>query len=571
MEDSISIRNYPLWKEAVIYQIYPRSFKDSNGNGVGDLKGILEKVDYIDSLGVDAVWLNPFFPSPNDDGGYDISDYTGIHPDFGDMDDLDALLEALHQHDIKVIIDLVLNHSSDEHPWFKESRKSKDNPYRDYYFWRPGKNGGPPNNWPSFFGGSAWQLDDITGEYYLHLFSRKQPDLNWEHAPLRQELKGLMKFWLDKGVDGLRLDVISCISKRISFPNAETTDFHGIIRDSFSNGPRMKEFIKEMRKGVWDQYDTFTIGEGPGITPEGAMDYLDPEDGLKIIFHFDHMILDQGPGGRFDPVPWKLSDFKSIFKKWDDALGNQGWTSVFLGNHDYQRMVSRWGDDKEYRVESSKMLITLLLTMRGTPFIFQGDEIGMTNFHLDHISESRDIETHAGWKEACEKGMSEEAFLRIANASGRDSARSPMQWDHSDQGGFTTGSPWMGVNMNKDEINVEKQESDPDSILNYFRRMISIRKTNGLLRSGTYEPVETGDSPLFIFHRTLEDEKWAIVLNFSSQEVMLPFDVTIAMELIISNYGISTGKEVRPWEAIIYKAKAKAKAKAKVKVKVKWS
>ena len=553
MEDYIPIRNQPWWKEAVIYQIYPRSFKDSNGSGVGDLKGVLEKVDYIASLGIDAVWLNPFFPSPNDDGGYDISDYTAIHPDFGDMHDFDALLEALHQRKIKLIIDLVLNHSSDEHPWFEESRKSKDNPYRDYYFWRPGSKGEPPNNWPSFFGGSAWQLDETTGEYYLHLFSRKQPDLNWEHAPLRQELKDLMKFWLDKGVDGIRLDVISCISKRISFPDAETTDFHDIIRDSFSNGPRMKEFIREMRKEVWDQYDTFTIGEGPGITPEGSLDYLDHEDGLKIIFHFDHMILDQGPGGRFDPVPWKLSDFKSIFKNWDDALGNQGWTSVFLGNHDYPRMVSRWGDDKVYRAESSKMLITLLLTMRGTAFIFQGDEIGMTNFQLDGISDSRDIETINGWNEAQKNGMSEEEFLRVANATGRDSARSPIQWDDSDQAGFTTGIPWMGINYNKDEINVEMEEPNPDSVLNYFRRLISIRKSSDALKHGTFVLFETGSSPLFIYGRILEDVRWTIVINFSSQSVTLPIETTYEMELVICNYGNSIAGEVRPWEATVYK------------------
>ena len=553
MENDNSNPNRPWWKEAVIYQIYPRSYKDTNGNGVGDLKGVLEKVDYIASLGIDAVWLNPFFPSPNDDGGYDISDYTGIHPDFGDMHSFDALMKALHQRGIKLIIDLVLNHSSDEHPWFEESRKSKDNPYRDYYFWRPGKNGGPPNNWPSFFGGSAWQLDEMTGEYYLHLFSRKQPDLNWEHPPLRQELKDLMRFWLNKGVDGLRLDVISCISKRISFPDADTSNFHDIIRDHFSNGPHMKEFIKEMRKEVWDQYDTFTIGEGPGITPKGAMDYLDQDDGLKIIFHFDHMILDQGPGGRFDHVPWKLNDFKSIFKKWDEAVHSAGWTSVFLGNHDYPRMVSRWGDDEEYRVESSKMLITLLLTMRGTPFIFQGDEIGMTNFLLNHVSDSRDIETVAGWKEAQEKGMSEAAFLCIANVSGRDSARSPMQWDDSDHAGFTTGTPWMGANKNKDQINVAKEESNPDSVLNYFRRMISVRKRNSVLTYGDYEPIEDGDSPLFIFRRVLDKERWTIILNFSSEIVKLPLVVSTDMKRVISNYSMSPEGVAKPWQALVYK------------------
>ncbi len=554
MEETNPKHNHGWWKEAVVYQIYPRSFKDSNGSGVGDLKGVLQKMDYIASLGVDAVWLNPFFPSPNDDGGYDISDYTGVHPDFGNMHDFDALLEAFHARGIKLIIDLVLNHSSDEHPWFEESRKSKENPYRDYYFWSPGKNGGPPNNWPSFFGGSAWQLDETTGEYYLHLFSRKQPDLNWEYASLREELKTMIKFWLDKGVDGLRLDVISCISKRTSFPDAETTDFHAIIRDNFSNGPRMKEFIREMKRDVWDQYDTFTIGEGPGITTAHALDYLDPEDGLRIIFHFDHMILDQGPGGRFDPVPWKLSDFKNIFKEWDEAMGDQGWTSVFLGNHDYPRMVSRWGNDKEFRVESSKMLITLLITMRGTPFIFQGDEIGITNFILDRVSDSLDIETLNGWEQARKNGMSEEAFLTIANASGRDSARSPMQWDASTGAGFTTGIPWMRVNQNKNEINVDQEESDPGSVLNYFRRMVSIRKNSAVLKFGQLEVVETGDSSLFVFHRILGGEKWTIMLNFSSQTLKLPISIETNGKLIINNYEISQVGELRPWESAVYSA-----------------
>ncbi len=293
--------NRTWWKEAIVYQIYPRSFKDSNGDGVGDLRGIIEKLDYIKSLGVDAVWLNPIYKSPNDDGGYDISDYYSIQPEFGYMQDFDELLAGLHQRGLKLIMDLVLNHSSDEHPWFEESKKAKDNPYRDYYFWRPGKDGGPPNNWPSFFGGSAWQYDETTDEYYLHLFSRKQPDLNWENPTLRQELYALMKFWLDKGVDGLRLDVISAISKRTDFPDTDTTDFNETIRKYYANGPRLKQFIAEARQTLWRNYDVITVGEGPGITPQNALDYLDEKDGLNMIFHFGHMFMDQGPGGRFDP------------------------------------------------------------------------------------------------------------------------------------------------------------------------------------------------------------------------------------------------------------------------------
>ncbi len=360
------------WKEAIVYQIYPRSFKDSNGDGVGDLRGIIEKLDYIKSLGVDAVWLNPIYKSPNDDGGYDISDYYSVQPEFGTMEDFDELLKGLHQRKLKLIMDLVLNHSSDEHPWFQESRKSQDNPYRDYYFWKPGKNGGPPNNWPSFFGGSAWQPDEATGEYYLHLFSRKQPDLNWENPVLREELNRLMKFWLDKGVDGLRLDVISAISKRTDFPDTDTPDFNETIRKYYANGPRLKEFISEAREKVWDHYDVMTVGEGPGITPQNAKDYLDDDHGLNMIFHFGHMFMDQGPGGRFDPVPWSMKDFKQVFKTWDDAFKEKGWGSVFLGNHDFARMVSRWGNDREYWETVIKVVDHIIAYHAGYNFHFSG-------------------------------------------------------------------------------------------------------------------------------------------------------------------------------------------------------
>ncbi len=545
--------NPDWWKEAIIYQIYPRSFNDSNGDGTGDLKGILEKMDYIQSLGIDAVWLNPIYPSPNDDGGYDISDYTGIQPEFGDLQDFDALLKALHDHGIRLIMDVVLNHSSDEHPWFVESRASKDNPYREYYIWRPGVNGGPPNNWTSFFGGSAWELDEGTNEYYLHLFSKKQPDLNWENKKVREEAKKLMRFWLDKGVDGLRLDVISLISKQTDFPDADSANFPSIIREQYANGPRMEEFIREMRTAVWDHYDTFTIGEGPGIAAEGANEYLDPKQGLKLIFHFDHMLLDQGPGGRFDPVPWNLDEFKSIFKKWDDALGSSGWSSVFLGNHDYPRMVSRWGDDRDYRVESSKMLITLLLCMRGTPFIFQGDEIGMTNVTLTSLSKAKDIETINGWEHAKKNGTSEKEFLHIANQMGRDNARTPMQWNDGPHAGFTSGQPWMNINPNVREINVAAQEKEQDSILNYFRQMVQLRKANKTLIYGSYEPVDTGDTSLFVFHRKSNDEQWTVVLNFSSQKI--PFLVSSNAKKIIGNYITEASGLIRPWEAIVIKNK----------------
>jgi len=545
------------WKEAIVYQIYPRSFKDSNGDGVGDLRGVIEKLDYIQSLGVDAVWLNPIYKSPNDDGGYDISDYYSVQPEFGSMEDFDELLKSLHQRSLKLIMDLVLNHSSDEHPWFQESRKSNDNRYRDYYFWRPGKNGGPPNNWPSFFGGSAWQLDEATGEYYLHLFSRKQPDLNWENPVLREELNKLMKFWLDKGVDGLRLDVISAISKRTDFSDTDTPDFNETIRKYYANGPRLKEFISEAREKVWDHYDVMTVGEGPGITPQNAKTYLDDEHGLNMIFHFGHMFLDQGPGGRFDPVPWTMKDFKQVFKTWDDAFIEKGWGSVFLGNHDFARMVSRWGNDHEYWQQSSKLLITLLLTMRGTSFIFQGDEIGMTNTQLKSTDESKDIETLNGWREAQKKGIPEATFLKAANYAGRDNARTPMQWNGDIKGGFSKGDPWMKVNENTTRINVEAQQVAMDSILNYFKTMTALRKTHPVLTYGSYLPLEENPDNLFLYFRESVKEKLLIVLNFSDQVINLPDRVKpVINEQLIGNYpDTGTAEKVRAWEAIVYRCR----------------
>ncbi len=542
------------WKETVVYQIYPRSFRDSNGDGVGDLRGIIEKLDYIRDLGVGAVWLNPIYRSPNDDGGYDISDYYDIQPEFGSMADFDELLNGLHQRGLRLIMDLVVNHSSDEHIWFKEARKSKDNPYRDYYFWKPGKNGGPPNNWKSFFGGSAWEKDEATGEYYLHLFSKKQPDLNWENATLRLEVMDLMKFWLDKGVDGFRLDVISAISKRTDFPDTDTDDFNETIRRYYANGPRLKEFISEMRAQVLDHYDSISVGEGPGITPANASDYLDEAHGLNMIFHFGHMFLDQGPGGRFDPVPWSRMDFKGIFKTWNNAFLRKGWGSIFLGNHDFARMVSRWGDDGKYREKSSMLLCTLILSMRGTPFIFQGDEIGMTNFPLRSVDESRDIETLTGWMEARKRGLSEEEFLKKANVAGRDNARTPMQWDDSHEGGFTSGKAWMPVNGNKEVVNVKQQLVDNESVLSYFKKMTAIRREHPILTYGKYLPLDIGKDDLFAYHREWENEQWTVLLNFSEERVDIPAGlVTQNLAKVIGNYADRHSFFLRPWECVILK------------------
>lgn len=551
MADSKLIPNASWWKEAVVYQIYPRSFKDSNGDGVGDLRGVIEKLDYIQQLGVDVVWLNPIYKSPNDDGGYDISDYYAIQPEFGTMADFDALLAGLHQRGIKLLMDLVVNHSSDEHPWFVESRKSTDNRYRDFYFWKKGKNGGPPNNWPSFFGGSAWQLDDVTGEYYLHLFSRKQPDLNWESDSLRQEVHRLMRFWLDKGVDGLRLDVISAISKRTDFPDTDTLDFNETIKKYYANGPRLKEFITGMRHQVWNHYNCMTVGEGPGITTENALEYLDEKNGLNMIFHFGHMFIDQGPGGRFDPVPWTMKEFKGVFKTWDRALAHQGWGSIFLGNHDFARMVSRWGNDKQWWEKSAKLLCTLLLSMRGTPYIFQGDEIGMTNITLGSLNESRDVETINGWREAQKAGVDEAVFLRAVNYAGRDNARTPVQWHGG--GGFTTGKPWMVVNNNSERVNVESQAKEMDSILSYYRQMIALRKANSILTYGSYLPIETEDEKMFCYFRLLNDKKWLVLLNFSDESSEFPIDLrALKKSKMIGNYATPAADGIRPWEAAVY-------------------
>ena len=539
------------YKEAIVYQIYPRSFHDSNADGVGDLPGIISKLDYIKSLGVDAVWLNPIYKSPNDDGGYDISDYYSIQPEFGTMQDFDELLAGLHSRGLKLIMDLVLNHSSDEHPWFVESKKSKSNPHRDFYFWRQGRDGGPPNNWPSFFGGSAWQLDEATGEYYLHLFSKKQPDLNWENPVLREEIYKLMRFWLAKGVDGLRLDVISAISKRTDFPDTDTNDFNETIRKYYSNGPRLKEFIAEMKSNVLAQYpNVMTVGEGPGITPANALNYLDEDQGLSMIFHFGHMFMDQGAGGRFDPIPWHLEDFKQVFKTWDDSFAKNGWGSIFLGNHDFARMVSRWGNDSEYWEKSSKLLITLLLSMRGTTFIFQGDEIGMTNTQLNSVGDSKDIETQNGWSAAKKRGESEAGFLKKANYAGRDNARTPMQWTGETSGGFSNGISWMPLNPNTARINVERQETDSTSILNYFKEMASFKKNNQALTYGSYQPIEGVSDKTFCYYREQGKEKFMVVLNFSSEN--LNFPIPPNGKRAIGNY-LEISTALRPWEAIIYK------------------
>lgn len=543
---------YPKWwKEQVIYQIYPRSFNDSNNDGIGDLPGIIEKLDYLQDLGVDIIWLSPIYPSPNDDNGYDISNYRDIHPEFGTMKDFDHLLEGIHKRGMKLIMDLVVNHSSDEHEWFEKSRVSRDNPYRDFYIWKKGRNGGPPNNWQSFFGGSAWQYDEKTEEYYLHLFTTKQPDFNWENPNVRKEIYDLVKFWLDKGIDGFRMDVISLISKRLDFEDSPHKAFGDTVHNIYSNGPRVHEFIHEMYEEVLSHYDIMTIGEGPGISPEVGLKYVGHDRGeLNMIFHLDHMFLGFGPGGRFDQEPYNLLDVKKIFNDWYTAMGPSGWISIFLDNHDFVRMVSRFGNDQEYRTESAKLLAMLIMTMRGTPCIYQGSEIGMTNVSYDSIDDFRDVETLNFHKILTKKGMPQETFLELANKNGRDNVRTPMQWTNQSNGGFCDSTPWIKVNPNYSEINVKNALEDNDSIFYFYQKLLAFRKGNDALIYGHYQDLSEGDDTLFIYKRWSENKSYTILLNFSDQHQDYNLEDNPG-RLVLSNYS-KNNDQLSPWEARIY-------------------
>lgn len=449
------------WKDSVVYQIYPRSFMDSDGDGIGDIPGILSKLDYLKRLGVDVIWLCPVYESPNDDNGYDISDYRSILSEFGTIADWEELLAQIHARGMKLIMDLVVNHSSDEHAWFVESRKSKDNPYRDYYIWRPGADGGEPNDWGSFFSGSAWQYDERTEEYFLHLFSKKQPDLNWENPKLRQDVYDMMAWWLDKGIDGFRMDVINLISKNPALPRVEQGEGWRFGGEHFMNGPRVHEYLQEMNREVLSKYDIMTVGETIGVTPEDAALYVGEErNELNMVFHFELMDVDSGPHGKWDLKPWDLRDIKRIIAKWQTGLEGKGWNSLYLNNHDQPRMLSRFGDDRTYRKESGKMLATLLHTLQGTPYIYQGEELGMTNVRFASIESYKDIETLNMFAEQLAAGRDEADIMNAIYAKGRDNGRTPMQWDGSEHAGFTTGTPWIAVNPNYPDINAEQAVND---------------------------------------------------------------------------------------------------------------
>lgn len=543
--------NKTWWKEGIVYQIYPRSFQDSNGDGIGDIQGIIKRLDYIKSLGVDIIWLCPVYKSPNDDNGYDIADYRNIMGEFGTMDDFDELLNAMHQRDLKLVMDLVVNHSSDEHAWFEESKKSKDNPYRDYYIWKPGKNGGPPNDWQAFFGGSAWQYDQTTEEYYLHLFTVKQPDLNWENPQLREEVNDIIKYWFDKGVDGFRMDVISLISKRPEYDNMVSKNFEDTIRLQYANGPRIHEFLRDMNEKVLSNYDIMTVGEGPGITLEHGLNYVgEDRKELDMVFHFDHMFLDFGEGGKFDPRPFDLVEFKNVFTAWDEKLKGRGWGSIFLGNHDFPRMVSRFGNDGEYRELSSKLLAMLLLSLRGTTYIYQGDEIGMSNVAFDDPTDYRDIETLNYFKTLEDP---KEGLVNV-HPMGRDNARTPMQWTNEANGGFTTAKEgWIKSNQNYTEVNVASQEEDDESVLNFFRRMIAFRKKHLALVYGDYQSIQNEDQKIYAYRRWDEENEYLVVLNFSEDTVV--FEAKGAnLELLIYNYqDAQNDLTMRPWEAKLFR------------------
>jgi len=552
----------------VVYQIYPRSFYDSNGDGIGDLRGIIQKLDYLKELGVNVVWLSPVYKSPNDDNGYDISDYRDIMDEFGSLSDWEEMLAEMHQRDIKLVMDLVVNHTSDEHPWFIKARKSKDNPYRDYYIWRPDKDGREPNNWKSFFSGSAWQFDKATGEYYLHLFSKKQPDLNWENPKVRAEVYDMMDWWLQKGIDGFRMDVINMISKAPGLPDAPVlnNDRYQYGGQYFINGPRLLEFLQEMKQNVLSMYDILTVGETPSVTTQNAIELTNQESGvLKMVFQFEHMNLDADQGkesSRRSAKPWSLSDLKRVMTRWQKGLENRGWNSIYLTNHDQPRAVSRFGDDGEYRVEAAKLLATFTHMLQGTPYIYQGEEIGMTNVMFESIDDYRDIETRNMYREFVEeKGADPQAIMAIIHAKSRDNARTPIKWDDGEHAGFTTGTPWMKVNPNYTAINVSHDLASRNSIYYYYQKLIRLRKKNPIIVYGTYDLILEDHQDIYAFTRTLQDEHLLVILNFSRNTPIFRLPTHIAFsekELLISNYPVDPAQDIhqltlQPYEARVYR------------------
>jgi oligo-1,6-glucosidase len=554
------------WKESIVYQVYPRSFYDTNGDGIGDLRGIAQKLDYLQTLGIDVIWLCPVYPSGNHDGGYDISDYREVAHEFGTLEDWQDLVTAMHARGMKLVMDLVVNHTSDQHPWFLESKKSKNNPYRDYYLWRPTKNGAEPSNWGSHFGGSAWKYDVQTGEYYLHLFSEHQPDLNWDNENVRHEIFEMMRFWLALGVDGFRMDTVNMFSKDSSFPDVVGRNGQAfpVASEHFLNGPHLLEYLLEMKTHVLADHDVMTVGEAPEVTPEQAIALTHTIDGpLSMVFGFEHMQIDSDPNAampKWTRVPWSLGELKRITNRWQQRLHNQGWNSIFLSSHDEPRLVSRFGDDAEHRVVSAKLLATYLLTLQGTPYIFQGDEIGMTNVQFERIEEYRDIDSLNLYRqEVLEHGRSAKEVLAMIHAKGRDNARTPMQWDASSSAGFTTGQPWISVNPNHTQINVEQSLQDPNSIFWHYRNLIYLRRTYPVFVHGSFELLLPDHPTVFAYTRTHKLEQVLVVLNFCDHESGFDWLPEYPQHLLLSNLPspeTSTGPiTLQPFEARIYLSK----------------
>ncbi|WP_019418989.1 glycoside hydrolase family 13 protein [Paenibacillus sp. OSY-SE] len=531
------------WKEAVVYQVYWRSFNDTNGDGYGDLEGVIRKLDYIHDLGADVIWLNPCFGSPDVDNGYDIADYRSVMPKAGTMDTFDRLLQEAHARGMKLIMDLVVNHTSDQHPWFTESRSAKDHPKRDYYIWRK-----EPNNWRSYFTPSTWEYDEATGEYYFHSFAVQQPDLNWDNPRVREEIYDMMRFWLDKGIDGFRMDVINLLAKQAGFPDAANPDDISYL----GNNPGIHEYLQEMHDKVLKHYDIFTVGEIPFVTPEDGVLYVGEERGeLHTLFHFevcDYM------------AHWDMQRFKEIQKRWYEGMWGKGWNSQFLNNHDHTRVVTRFGNDTTHRVESAKCFATLLHTLPGMPYIYQGEEIGMTGVRFDSIDDYNDIAMKNKYKEEVGKGRDPQEVFESLLHLARDNSRTPMQWDDSSNGGFTDGTPWIKVNPNYRDINVSAALSDPNSVFYYYKTLIQLRKQHPVMVYGSYEPLLEEHEQIYAYTRSLDGEKWLIVLNISEQTVVaceLPASVSLeGAELLIGNYAVESDAgelRLKPYEARVYR------------------
>ena len=551
------MNNKKWWQNSVVYQIYPRSFQDSNGDGIGDIQGIIKRLDYLQELGIDAIWLSPVCRSPQDDNGYDISDYQDIDPMFGNLDDMEQLISEAKKRNIRIIMDLVLNHSSDEHRWFTEAKKSKDNPYHDYYVWRDGEEGVYPNDMGSAFGGPAWEWVPELKQYYFHQFSVKQPDLNWENPKVRREIYDMILWWMDKGVGGFRLDVIDQIAKE---PDLKITN----------NGPRLHEFIQELSRETFQKGDLITVGEAWGADIDRAKLYSKPDGSeFSMVFQFEHMMLDQEPGKeKWDFCPLPFVKLKKCLEKWQKELHGCGWNSLFWDNHDLPRIVSRWGNDREYRVEAAKMLATVLHGMEGTPYVYQGEELGMTNVRFDSIEQYQDIEIRNMYRERLEKGYAEKDIMESIYAKGRDNARTPMQWDDTENAGFTTGTPWLGVNPNYTEINARSQLQDENSVFHYYKKLIHLRKENSIFVDGDFTLLMPEDENIFAYVREYEGRKLLVAANFTDKEVECPLlkewgvpadedgaakSRDNGVKLLIHNYNdLPSQQKLRPYEAMIW-------------------